>query len=328
MTDAPCHCYLYTYACPEEEEELCALERRALFGADACSGLGWVNSPLCAAPERSPFLRQRLSVRYEAPELESLVQQLQGRSAGDSTFAVRYVKLPDRCSYEEQRRIEAQVGAVILGKADVRSPGLELGIAYAGGRWLAGELVAGSAVWLKHQSKPRSYSTALSTRVARALVNIALPYPDAELGAKRLYDPCCGIGTVLVEACSMGVQASGSDVNPLAVIGARENLRHYGYSDAVTIHDISQARGSYDAVIVDLPYNLCSVSSPEERLSILRHARRLSSRVVVVSTEDIGEAMADAGLAITDQCSIPKGKLVRRVWLSIELPSGPGRKNS
>lgn len=327
LLSEPCFDYMYTFACQQEEEGLCRLEQRVLFGEEV-QAPGWIRSQLCLEPGRSPFIRQRLVVRYEADTLEELIIRVDGRTTGEGTFKLRFVKLPDSCSYEEQRLVEKRVGAVLKGKADVKNPGLVLGIAEAGGRWLLGELADNDAQWLKHQSKPQSYSTALGTRVARAAVNIALPYSDAELRSKSLLDPCCGMGTVLVEARSMGIEAVGSDLNPLAVRGARVNLAYFGYSDAVTIRDIAKATGRYDAVLIDLPYNLCSVSSREEQLAILKHACRLSTRAVLVTTEEIGDLLEAAGLTVTDRCEIPKGRLVRQVLLCSVHDDSGAPKNS
>lgn len=306
--------FIYTFACREEELDLCRMEQRALFGAEACAE-GWLLSSSDIGPGRSPFLRQRLSVRYEATSLEKLIGLVDGWSTEGRTFKVRCMKLPGGPDYDGQRLIERKLGAVVRGKADVRQPELLLGVAETGGRWRFGELSDNPAVWLLHQRKPRSYSTALSTRVARAAVNLALPYPDGRLPAKCLLDPCCGIGTVLIEALSMGAKAEGSDLNPLAVMGANANLAHFGYSDAVKKLDIADRVGAYDALIVDLPYNLCSVSPPEEQLRILEHARRLSDRAVLIATEELDTLIHAAGYKVLDRCLIPKGKLTRQVHL-------------
>jgi 16S rRNA G966 N2-methylase RsmD len=315
---------VYTYACREEELELCRMEQRALFGREASPG-GWLASSRMIEPGRSPFIRQRLFVRKAASSLDELIALADGWSMEGKTFKVRYVETADTgFDYDACRFIERKVGAVIRGKAEMRQPEVVLGVTDTGGDgWLLGELADNPAVWLAHQNKPQSYSTALSTRVARPLVNIALPWPDQELAGKTLLDPCCGMGTVLIEALSMGVDASGSDMNPLAVQGARVNLAYYGYSDAVKLCDIAQARGAYDAVIADLPYNLCSKSPREEQLAILRHAAALSDRIILVTTEaeELDGLVAEACLLVKDSCRIPKGKLVRRVLLCSPSPN-------
>lgn len=304
--------YFYTFSWKDGEEELARMEQRAVFGCEA-GPEGWIRSSCRFEPERSPFVRQRLTVSHESDSLDGLVRLVDGLEAGVGTFKVRYVKTEAPVDYGEQRRTEARLGAVIRGTVDVRQPGRLFGVARAGGRWMFGEHLPSEAVWLRHQNKPQGYSTALNTRVARALVNMALPHPDRD--GRRLIDPCCGIGTVLVEALSMGLDASGSDVNPLAVKGARINLAHYGMPDVVKVRDVDAVLGRYDAAIVDLPYNLCSVSPPEEQLRILKRVRELAPRAVIVTTEEIDALAADSGLRIADRCTIPKGKLLRQVLL-------------
>ncbi|WP_438449437.1 TRM11 family SAM-dependent methyltransferase [Gorillibacterium sp. sgz5001074] len=304
--------YMYTFSSREWEVELVRMEQRTVFGAEA-GPEGWLRSPVRFEPDRSPFVRQRLDVLFEAGSLEELVRQVDGFQVGEGTFKVRYVKTDEPVEYDVQRRTESRVGAVIRGTVDVREPSRLYGVAHAGGRWLFGVHRPSEAVWLRHQNKPQGYSTALNTRIARALVNLALPDPDRD--GTRLLDPCCGIGTVLVEALSMGLDASGSDVNPLAVKGARINLAHYGMSDVVMVRDIGAVEGRYDAAVADLPYNLCSVSPPEEQLRILQRVRELAPRAVLVTTEEMDLLVEAAGLHIADRCTIPKGKLVRHILL-------------
>jgi tRNA G10 N-methylase Trm11 len=147
--------------------------------------------------------------------------------------------------------------------------------------------------------------------VARAVVNIAVPVVDGT----RLIDPCCGIGTVVIEALSMGIDATGFDNNPLAVRGARVNLAHFGMPDVVRLADMRSLGGRYDSAIVDLPYNLCSVISAGERLEILESARRLADRIVIVTTGMIDDSLAQAGLVIEDRCVVRKGRFERQIIL-------------
>ena len=107
-----------------------------------------------------------------------------------------------------------------MERADFQHPDRLFGVMNVNGGWVFGEYVKSEAVWFRHQKKPNGYSTALNTRVARAVVNIAIPNPN---GIKAI-DPCCGIGTVLVEARSMGIDMVGSDRNQLILPGARENM--------------------------------------------------------------------------------------------------------
>jgi tRNA G10 N-methylase Trm11 len=169
------------------------------------------------------------------------------------------------------------------------------------------------AIWLAHKDKLQNYSTALTTRLARAAVNIAVPKPQ---GIKAI-DPCCGIGTVLIEARSMGIDIVGYDLNPLAVLGARANLVHFGFEGSVTIGDMRLIEGSFDAAILDLPYNLCSVITPEEQLEMLQSARSFAYRVVIITTESIDALIVKAGFVIQDRCVVKKGSFARQVIVCI-----------
>ncbi|UUZ92819.1 RsmD family RNA methyltransferase [Paenibacillus sp. P25] len=191
----------------------------------------------------------------------------------------------------------------------MRTPERRFGLAKDGSQWLFGELASNEAVWLKHNGKPHNYSTALSTRVARAVVNIAVPDP----AGVRVIDPCCGIGTVLIEALSMGIDIAGRDINPLALRGARGNLAHFGFPDVVRLADMRTLPGRWDTAIVDMPYNLCSVLPEEEKLDMLRSARRMADRIVIVTTEEIDAVLARAGLRIAGRCVVRKGAFARHV---------------
>lgn len=301
--------YLYTFACHEDERELCELELLCLLGVTP--GERYVESGIRMLPSRSPFVHERLEIAYEAASLTELEKLLQGFEAGEGTFKLIYLDADVSETYEEKRAIERRLGAVITGKAEMKQPDRLFGVAFAGGRWVFGEAVKGEAVWLKHNARPRQYSTALSTRVARAAVNIAAPGGSGT----RLLDPCCGIGTVLVEACSMGIEASGCDINPLAVTGARENLRHFGLPEAVKLMDMRELTGEYDTLVLDLPYNLCSVMSGEQLSEMLQQARRLAGRAVILTTEEIEDEILHAGFAIITSCRIHKGRFFRKLLL-------------
>ncbi|WP_328803935.1 TRM11 family SAM-dependent methyltransferase [Paenibacillus glycinis] len=264
-------------------------------------------------PSRSPFIRGRLSVMLWANDLPGIAEQVGDAVRLDGrTFKVTFVG--GDADYDSQRAAEKEVGWRIRGKADMRRPERLFGLAYAQGRYWFGEYGKSEAVWLRHNDKPQPYSTALGTRVARAVANIAAP--DIRRGL-RVVDPCCGIGTVLIEAISMGIDIVGFDLNPLALKGARINLAHFGMPDVVKRADMRtlepREEGPYDAAILDLPYNLCSVLTAGERLAMLGSARRLARRVVLVTTETIDDDVARAGLTITDRCVVRKGKFERQI---------------
>ncbi|PAE31553.1 RNA methyltransferase [Bacillus sp. 7884-1] len=299
--------YIYTYASYEDERSLRALEMRSLFGSESQTSI--LESSVKVDPSRSPFMKERIAVIFEEESYHELLEKVAALQIGE-TFKVMYVKIGSvEETFEKRRAIEREVGLQINGVADIRQPKRLFGVMNINGRWLFGDFEESKSVWYQHQQKPHHYSTALSTRVARAVVNIAIPDPT---GIKAI-DPCCGIGTVLVEALSMGIDIEGSDNNPVILAGTRENIAHFGFSCEVKFEDMRNITKHYDVAIIDLPYNLCSVISPEVQLEMLQSARRFADKVVVVTVEPIDEILLEAGFVIVDRAVAKKGVFIREV---------------
>lgn len=62
----------------------------------------------------------------------------------------------------------------------------------------------------------------ISAKLAQMMVNLSLSSIT-----QTIYDPFCATGTVNIEASRLGFHTIGSDINPEAVHGARENLHWY-----------------------------------------------------------------------------------------------------
>jgi tRNA G10 N-methylase Trm11 len=298
--------YIYTYSGYEDERSLRALEMRSLFGTESQTNI--LESTVKIDPSRSPFIKERIAVIFQGESMEELLEQLANFQVTGETFKVIFVKNGEE-PFEKRRTIEREVGRQIKGVADIRNPQVLFAVMQVNGRWVFGNYVKGESVWFRHQQKPHNYSTALSTRVARAVVNIAIPNPA---GIKAV-DPCCGIGTVLIEALSMGIDIEGSDNNPVILAGTRENIAHFGFTGEVTFKDMRTITNHYDAAIIDLPYNLCSVISPQEQLEMLQSARRFADKVVVVTVEHIDPILIEAGFEILDRAVAKKGIFTREV---------------
>jgi tRNA G10 N-methylase Trm11 len=306
--------YMYTYVCHEDEKDLCQLELRSLFGVEPSNG--YIESSLNIDPSRSPFIKQRVSLLFTGASSDELAEKVAAVELNEATFKVIYIEAESTVApldFAQKRAIEREVGWLIRGKAEMRTPERVFAVLRLDNRWLFGECITNKAIWLAHRKKPQNYSTALNTRLARAVVNIAVP----QIEGTKAIDPCCGIGTVLIEARSMEIDMVGYDLNPLAVIGARANLTHFGLESSASIGDMRFIQGSFDAAILDLPYNLCSVSPPEEQLEMLQSARRFARKVVIVTTEFIDELIIKAGFFIQDRCIVSKGSFSRQVIVCI-----------
>ena len=304
--------FIYTYACEKGERSLCDMEMRFLFGVEPNAHI--LKSKIKIEPSRSPFFRERIEIMFEGNELSDIIAQVQQMPRLESTFKVIFVKTNDledsnKIRFEERKKIERELGWQINGEADLMEPEIVFGIVPFEGLWYFGKYRKSEPIWLRHQKKPREYSTALSTRVARAVANIAVPNPD---GIKAI-DPCCGIGTVLVEALSMGIDIVGRDINYLAADGARENIAYFNLEGNVKAGPISAITNSYDVAIIDLPYNLYTSITPEDQAAIVQQTRRIADKAVIITIETIDQVIEDAGFVIEDRCEAHKGQFSRQI---------------
>ncbi len=306
--------YLYSFTWRNDEYELSRLEMRMFFNFDVEGNV--VISDKKIDPSRSPYMRTRLDIWYEASTIEQLVEMAKTIDLGKRTFKVHCLNssndaIEPKLPQKERQDMMRKIGFAIDAEPDLDHPQIVLGLVQYEEQFYLGELHYGESPWLKHMQKPEMYSTALSTKDARAIVNIAAPYPEG----LRIIDPCCGIGTVLVEAMSMGIAIEGRDMNKRVVWGSRINLRHFEFEPNVEIGPIEEAAEGYDVAIIDMPYNLFTNISKDLQQSIITNARRIAKRVVLVTMETMDDMIHIAQLSIVDRAVVKKGTFERQVLI-------------
>lgn len=308
--------YLYTFGFPPEEEAFCRLEQRMLFLKDCAEDVNFLVSPIAVTPNRSPFIRARVAVVEVATSLDEIVAFAHHYSVGERTFKVvclndKPIGCEGKITSSKRREMEIAVGSVIDGEPDLVAPDVELALVKIGNTYYFGEVMRGEAVWQKHIDRPVPYSTALSAKHARALVNITAPV----LEDVRIIDPCCGVGTVLIEALSMGANILGRDMNWFVTSGSRQNIEHFGYEGVIELGPIEDVTETFDAAIIDMPYNLFTHSTDGNKQSIIASARRIANRVVFVSSEDLRADIEAERFIIIDECTIKKQQFIRNVYV-------------
>ncbi|WP_245987474.1 TRM11 family SAM-dependent methyltransferase [Ureibacillus endophyticus] len=305
--------YIYTYVHHHDEHDLCRMEMRSFFGFDTQAN--FLISDIKVDPSRSPFIEERLEVLFESNELDE-ISNFAKTVQVSSTFKVINLNKFDigdtkKIPHPERRKIEREVGLNIDGEPELDHPDKIFGILLLEKRWYFGIYEKSESVWRQHVHKPNSYSTALNTRVARAVANIAAPKPEN----LRIIDPCCGIGTVVVEGLSMGMNIVGRDISPLVCVGARENISYFGLESNITKGPIAEVTEHYDVAIVDLPYNIYSHITDDEQFDLIQNARRIADKVVFVTVEPIDVFVIKAGFIIKDRCIAKKMQFERQILL-------------
>lgn len=300
--------YFYSINYPTFEKELCRMEMRSLFNENPSEK--YVFSDIYINISRSPFIKESISIVYEENSLEKIVDNIKEDKLSYDDFKVCYIKLENGdIDYKERLESVSKIGFVIIGESQMHNPKITLAITKVHGRWIFGKYKRNNYEWHIHDKKPYSYSNSLSLRVARALVNVGIKNNfDC-----KLIDPCCGVGTVVIEAISMGINVVGFEINRNIAENARRNLEFFGYKDVITNEDMNNIEGKYDVAIIDLPYGLFTPTTLDEQKAIIKTARRISKKLVIVTFENMDNLITEAGFNIIDKCCVSKGKFKRYV---------------
>lgn len=303
--------YLYVINYNREEEQLCKMEMKYLFNLIPNRKYFFSNKEIDA--DRSPFVKSVIKIIAVADTLEHLEKKIIDDKIEYDNFKVKYVNIEGKMEFNMKHRIEDIIGNAVFGEAKIHEPDIMLAVTYIENRWILGEYKRNSGIWDVHNKKPCYYCNALTTRISRAVVNIAA---DGDAGVK-LVDPCCGIGTIVIEALSMGLDIKGYDINPKVVEGAKENIKYFGYPDVVEVGDIHKINEKYDVSIIDIPYGILSVTTRNEQISILKSARRISDKMVLISSDKMDEEIKLAGFTSVDCCEASKRNFKRYISVCI-----------
>lgn len=300
--------YLYSLNYPLYEKDLCFMEMRYLF--DEVPKDKYIFSEKDINPSRSPFIKEKLSAIYIEETLEAIVRKIVENKISYEKFKVCYIKLEGgEINYKDRLQSVREIGLVINGQSEMYEPKVLLGVTQIEGMWIFGEYEKNDLEWHIHDKKPHSYSNSLGLRLSRALVNIAV---GNHINLK-LVDPCCGVGTVVIDALSMGINIKGFEINKQIARNAKENLRFFGYDNVITTGDMREIDENFDVAIIDLPYGVFTKTSIEEQTAIIETARKIADKLILVTFENMDSIINDAGFKIVDKCTVCKGKFERQI---------------
>lgn len=305
--------YFYFINCSEMEKELCNMEMRSVFGKEPKAK--YLFSEKNFEPSRSPFIKLQIKSIYIEKNLENIINKIKDNKISYDDFKVNYIKSEDGdVSYEERLKAVKEIGFVVAGFPDIHNPKIELAITKVKNKWIFGELIRNNFQWQKHNDKPHSYSNAVPLRMARALVNIAVG-DNREL---TLVDPCCGVGTVVIEALDLGVNVKGYEISKPIACNARNNIEFLGYNREIInsgdMHDINEI---FDVAIVDIPYGLYSPVTLQEQVDIISTSRRIARKMVIITFEDMDNLIISAGFKILEKCYMKKGNMIRQISICV-----------
>lgn len=315
------HSYIYSFKYSHYNSDLCKLESRQIFDEEEQNNLLFSN--IKVDPSISPFIKNRFDIISSSEAYSELLKNIKDAYIHIEGFKAEYLVLDgDSTGYTERLEKLRDIGYRIEGYPDYYTPSITYSICNYKNVWYFGILVKHNTDWHKHKTKPWSLSSSINMDIAKTLVSIASNGDKSN----QLLDACCGVGTVMLEACISGFRIDGCDNNLKACKYTRENLEHYSYTANVYHSDIKDLDKEYDAAVVDLPYNVFSYSNDAILLNIIESAAKLSTRIVIVSISDIETLINKLGLRISDFCSVTKSgksKFSRNIWVCEKESSAP-----
>lgn len=307
----PSHLYIYNY--DHNLNDLCKLESKYLFGDLEAHKFLFSNKRI--TPSCSAFIKKRLDILTSSEDYDTLLANITAQQIHIEGFKIEYLVLHnDSTGYEERLQKIRDIGHCITGEAQYKNPSITYGLCLVDEKWYFGSIEKNSFDWHKHKQKPLSFSNSLDMSIAKSLLNIASKgYLDS-----KLLDICCGVGTVLLEGAFAGYNVIGCDINPKIVGYANKNLAHFKYTVPILNMDIKNVDTTFDAAMIDLPYNLFTKVSDDTHAHIINGAAQITNQLVIVSTTDISKIIKATGFTILDHCTVAKkGKknFARIVWV-------------
>jgi len=301
--------YLYLTAIPDIHAELINAECIALTGC-APNLHGIAISERRVDVRRGAYIRSCTELLFEGESVSAICAKIKSADLGADDFRVSVVKLP-RDLKVNSLQIAHAVGAVIGGRPNLDEPRIIfLTIVTNDKIWFGKLLSESDNRWVTHSRRPHVTSSSLPTRLARAIVNLIADPGDC------LLDPCCGTGTIVLEAAQMGINAVGYDVNVRMVGATQKNLKHYGLEADVQLGDARQICAQFDAVATDLPYGIGLTQDTVGDKEILKRIHQVAPRAAFVHTRDLSRDLVDLGYHVENVVLAPKHTMARRIFIT------------
>jgi tRNA (guanine10-N2)-dimethyltransferase len=127
----------------------------------------------------------------------------------------------------------------------------------------------------KAHLRPELYPASLDPQLALAMVNLAR--------GKKIVDPFCGTGGILIEGAFAGRKMIGYDISKWMLDKCRKNLQNYQLNIKIEVGDATTFVKKCDAIVTELPFGKNTKSQDLVRLytAFLLNAKKNTKKMVV-----------------------------------------------
>ncbi len=241
--------------------------------------------------------------------LEALAESARLLPLPEKSYLIRARRIKDASPGADV--VEHEVGRILFQRgysADLKEPGMVLRAIITAGKIILGLEAArvdrSSFEARRPHLKPFFHPGVLMPRMARSLVNLT-----QTLAGERLLDPFAGTCGILIEACLIGIEGVGIEVQTRLVKGALCNLPNLDCSlilgDALRL---PLQNASVSGAVLDTPYGRSAkilASSKEfllkESLNELFRVIKPGRRMVIVADSSLDALLLNAGFSIVQR---------------------------
>lgn len=284
---------------------LVAAECRSLTGATPDED----GIAACDSIERiaqSAYIRYGVNRLAHAASLDELVAKVALLNLKADEFRIELLRLSDAHTFSRSEALTA-IADAIPAYPNLNHPRIRfLLIDRQDGLHFTEIKAENNLDYKRYQSKPYHTSSSLPTRLARGMVNLVAPT------AQSILDPCCGTGSILLQALALGIHAFGSDRSPLMVGMTRRNLAHFNFTAVVSRVDARQTRQNSAAIVTDLPYGRFLQMEEANLRGILDNCARLAPQAVFAAGDDLSAWLQQAGYTEIEVLPVKKGWVFAR----------------
>jgi len=292
----------------EHDRELALAEALALSGGEQCAGkLVQAERPIDIA--RTAYVLCGLELLASGAGIAETCEKLRDTGLASDGFAIEVRRIPR--GLKVHRRDTANALALAIdGGPNLDDPRERfLAFVTADGVWFGRTLEAGEPEWRRLARKPHDFSSALPTQAARAICNLFVR------GGERVVDPCCGSGTLLIHAASLGAKVTGYDINQKMVWATNKNLAHFGFEPAAAVGDAAEIEGEFDVLVANVPYGRMAPTSDEKLARMVTNIAKLAPRGAIVALSDQSEAIEASGGVVREVIRLAKFSVTRRIFI-------------